>query len=192
MSVKKIEINTKKLFESNLSIESYFILYCLVNSYKELIEDYVKINGKIDRLRFEELERLKYIELNINDNNENIVFNNIKITQNGINIIGFEKLDHDRYFNELKQVYPKKAGIRSLHKDNIRSRKLYKDIVTSEELHKKILKCIELYVNEHKRSNSIEYLQLLPTFLQQRNYEQYIDYLDENEDDDIKTNITLI
>ncbi len=190
MSVEKIiEINVQKLTESRLSFESYFILVCLVNSERDLLENYVRTNGKIEKSRFEELIKLDYIRIK---NLEDLTFSGIEVTEKAKELIGIQELDHKRFFKELKEIYPRRGGTRSLHTDNARSRKLYKDIVTSEDLHNKILKCVQLYTNELKRSNNLQYMQLLPTFLHQRNYEQYLDDVEKGIKNEVKTNISAI
>ena len=188
-SEQTVEINMKMLFKSKLSIESYCILLWLVRSHKDMIESYVKSYGKVDMFRFEELVKLGYIEI-IDKNN--LTFDNIRVTEAGIEVIGIEKLDHVRMFKELKEVYPKKGGLRGLHTDLARCQKIYKELITSEEMHKKILNCIRLHVKQTKQAGKMEFLQALPAFLHQRNYEQYLDDIGDNDDEvssDVRVNI---
>ncbi len=189
MSVERVvEINVRMLFKSKLSIESYCILQWLTRSQRDLIEDYVKSYGKIDKFRFEELIELGYITI---ENLNNIIFDQIKVNKAGIEVIGIEELDYNRLFKELREVYPKKGGIRGLHTDLPRCRKLYKELITSEEMHRKILNCTRLYVKSHKQAGKMEFIQALPAYLHQRNYEQYLDDIGDNEEvsDEVRTNI---
>ena len=84
-------------------------------------------------------------------------------------------------FEELKNTYPKSikgpnGAKRVLHTDMARCRKLYKDTVKIDvSLHNLILKCIKLYIKDKKEGNSVEFIQALPAFLHQRNWEGYID-----------------
>ena len=86
-------------------------------------------------------------------------------------------------FEELKNTYPKSikgpnGAKRVLHTDMARCRKLYKDTVKIDvSLHNLILKCIKLYIKDKKEGNSVEFIQALPAFLHQRNWEGYIDAL---------------
>jgi len=172
VSIETIKINIKKLIESGLTIESYFILECIYRDDNDSLESYVENCGKIDKSCFIDLIQKSYLMPIIGD----VIFSKLKLTPKALNTLGYTKfLDHERFFKELKEVYPRKAGKRSLHQDLSGVKKKYKSIVDSEEMHIVILNCIRLYIKELKDTNRLEYIQLLPTFINQRNYEQYLE-----------------
>lgn len=172
MSIETITINIKKLIESGLTIESYFILECIYRDDNESLESYVEKCGKIDKSCFIDLIQKAYLIPITGD----VTFSKLKLTPKALNTIGHTKfLDHDRFFNELREVYPRKVGRRSLHQDLSGVKKKYKSIIDSEEMHVNILNCVRLYIKELKDTGRLEYIQLLPTFINQRNYEQYLE-----------------
>ena len=64
-----------------------------------------------------------------------------------------------------------------------RCRKLYKDTIRKDiDKHNLILKCIKLYIKDKKDGNSLEFIQALPAFLHQRNWEAYVEEANEIED----------
>lgn len=178
MSVEnsKITIELNNVFKSGLSIEQYFVLYCVFNKHKSLLEQYIEKCGKMDKLRFKELADLGYIEP-FNENN--IVFEVLFITSKTLSMFGWSKSPKD-YFNELKAVYPSKVkiykGYRRLHQDLPRCERLYKEIVeNNEEIHNLVIKCVKLYVRELENTGKLEFIQMLSTFLHQRSYDMYME-----------------
>lgn len=181
MYVDSVKIDVKKLIKSGLSIQSYFILICISNDYKELLELYVNKCGKIDRSDFKFLKDEGYLNIK----NEFITFDNLEITDKTKELFDFaSKLDHKRFFAELKDVYPSRIKIatnrfRTLHCNMSECAKKYRVIVDSEETHNKIIKCVKMYVKELENSNKLEFIQQLPTWINQRNYEAYLDRINE-------------
>ena len=57
-----ITINMNNVFKLGLSIEQYFVLECIYNKNKKLLESYANNCGKIDRSKLKELANLGYIE----------------------------------------------------------------------------------------------------------------------------------
>lgn len=186
-------ININNVIKSTLRLEEYFILDCLNKKNRLLLEDYVRSCGIIEKSRFDNLFNLGYIEA---FDAENIVFDGLKLTSKALKILGWDKSFED-YFKELREVYPKQAGKsgRQLHKDLPRCKKLYKEIVDCEETHNLIIKCIKMDVEHHRKNGKLEYLQMLPTFLHQRNYEAYLEEvknIKEFEDSGEHTNLESI
>lgn len=169
MNEDEIVINTKILIKTGLSIEQYLILECTNKGFQKTLEDYATKLGSINKSVFIDLSTKGYIE-NIEGD---IKFEKLKLTEKFYKDFSYVKLDHNKYFKELREVYPKKVGSRSLHQDLPGCKKKYKNIIDSEETHKTILKCIELYLLELKNDNRMQYIQLLSTWLNQRNFEQY-------------------
>lgn len=178
-----IVIDTKILIESGLSLESYFILDCIHKDKKLMLEQYIQSCRKGIKLDLSELKALGYI---ISLKIENSTFNDLKLTQNGINLFGSNILDHKRYFQELKDTYPKRVkvgkGYRSLHQNQANIEKKYKDIITSEELHNNIIKCVKLYIKELTDANRLDYIQMLSTWINEKNYELYMELINNTED----------
>ena len=172
MYVKEIVINVEKLFSSGLLIDSYFLLNCIHNSQKELLETYSDKCGLISRPAIEQLKSKGYIE----ELDGNITFAKIIPTDKTVKLLGSKTLDHDRFFQELRNVYPKKTPSGRVLQTNIPvCKKKYKEIVDSEETHKTILKCVELYYNNLKSNGKGEFTQALPAWLHQKNYESYFE-----------------
>lgn len=178
MSEDIIEINIEKLLKIGLSLESYFVLDCIYRNRQLLLEEYVTTFGQIDKPVFINLIEMGYIKPIVSE----ITFDVLKVTQKFLNDFGYSKLDHKRYFKELKDTYPTKAiNGRRLHQDLANCEKKYKNIVDSEQTHKNILKCVQLYIEDLKRTGSSQYIQLLSTWINQKNYEQYLEEAINNE-----------
>jgi hypothetical protein len=171
MSVDTIQINVEKMFRLGLSIESMFILDCIHKEDENLLVEYVRNCGVMDRSIFITLMEKSYIEKFDGD----IIFNKLKLTPKALVDLGYSKLDHARFFKELRETYPKKVGKRPLQTDLAGCAKKYKSIVKSEEEHNLILNCVKLYVKDLKDDGRLQYIQLLPTWLNQRNFESYLD-----------------
>lgn len=172
-----LNIDLSKLLKTNLSLEAHFILNCIQKDNQELLEEYVNKCGKFDKLVFNKLQENSFIEKL--EENEDITFTKLRLTKKSIDYLGFDKLDHKRFFKELLETYPKSIkvlkGRRQLQQNSIGCRKLYKSIIDSEEKHKLILKCVKLYFKDLENSNNIQYAQLLHSWLYQQNYESYLE-----------------
>jgi len=172
MSVDIIEISTEKLFRSGLSIEAMFVLECIHKDDNTIIEEYVRHCGTIDKSVFLKLVESKYIEPIEGD----ITFNKLKLTPKALTDFNYRnKLDHSRYFKELREAYPKKVGRRPLQTDLAGCAKKYKSIIKDEQDHELIIKCVKLYVKDLTDDGRLQYIQLLPTWLNQRNFESYLE-----------------
>ncbi len=172
-------ININNVIKSALNLEEYFILDCLNKGNKDLLEQYVRSCGIMEISRFDNLFKLGMIEA---FDAENILFSGLKLTPKALKTCGWDKSFED-YFKELRETYPKQAGKsgRQLHKDLPRCKKLYREIVDCEDTHNMIIKAIKLDVEHHRKNGGLEYLQMLSTFLHQRNYEPYLEQLRNNE-----------
>jgi hypothetical protein len=167
---KDIIINIDKLIESGLLIDSYFLLHCIHNSKKELLELYVDKCGKISKPAIDQLQSKGYIE----DIIDNITFSKIIPTSKTLKLLGSNNLDHDTLFKELREAYHKKTPSGRPLQTNIDvCKKRYKSIVDSEETHKTIIKCVNLHFNNLRINNKLEFAQALPAWLNQKNYEVY-------------------
>jgi len=176
-----MEVNIEKLIELKLSLEGYFILNCLYNEEGNLLERYCKNSiYKIPTRVFEQLKGEGYIE--VKEGTKDFTLDNMTLTDKfKLEVLGMKDLQattFDIAFQQLREHYPTKTpNGRRLHQDLDRCKRLYKGIIcpvnklVDEELHSLILQCVNFIVNQKKKTKSEEYYQLLPTFLQQRNWE---------------------
>lgn len=175
MYAEKLTIDVKKLIKAGLSIEEHFILDCIHKDNQELIEEYVENCGTIGRPVIDKLISLEYIQ-SVKDE---VTFSKLRLTKKSIDYLGSDKLDHSRFFKELREVYPKRVkvgrGYRSLHQNLDVTEKKYKAIITSESLHKLILKCVKLYLIELESTNRMDFIQMLSTWINEKNYQIYMD-----------------
>ena len=179
----EIVVNMDKLIEYQLSLEAYFLLYCLYyNKEKELIE-YTSKCKRIPTNVFEELNNKNYIKINYEILENNIItYSSLNITTTGKNI--FEIKNVDDLFEDFRKHYPSRVGIakRPLHLDLKRCKSLYKKIVANDDkMHTLLCKCADAYYNHCKSSGSERYMQNLATWLHQENYKQYIEDIDKEE-----------
>jgi hypothetical protein len=172
MSHEILKINVNKLLKTGLNIEQMFILDCISNGNDFLLEEYVIHCGAIDKSVFNDLIDKGYIKPIQGD----ITFGKLALTQKALDDFEYGvKLDHQRFFKELRDIYPKKVGKRSLHQDLAGCAKKYKSIIKSEKDHEEILKCVKLYVKDLTDDGRLQYIQLLPTWLNQKNFESYLE-----------------
>ena len=93
-------------------------------------------------------------------------------------------------FWEVFSSYPIKVndgagGVRILRarspdsKDAQTALKKYQAIVKTKVAHKKVLRCLELELENRKKSNSLSYMQQLITWINQRTWEKYEELLEE-------------
>lgn len=173
----KFNVDLNIIISNQISLEAYFILWCLFNKDEVTLLEYTRNCRKIPTEIFNLLEQQQLITIKkqqIQDNK--ITFNSLNITKQGSSL--FEKHDFDKLFEELRESYPKVAGKtgRKLHQDLKRCKALYKKIINDDiSLHKLICKCAIMYHQDKLKTGSEDYLQLLPTWLHQENYNQYIE-----------------
>lgn len=165
-----VKIDIKKLFNSGLLIESYFLLECIHQSDRKMLEEYVEKCGKISRPAIDQLLSKGYIE----DIVDEVTFSKIKLSDKSIKFLGSSALNHELLFKELREAYLKKTPDgRPLQTSIDSCKKKYKDIVKSDEIHRIILKCVRLHFEYLRKNNKLEFAQALPAFLNQKNYESY-------------------
>ena len=164
-----IVINSKLLIKTEISLLQYYILECIFKSKEKILVDYVDTYGSIDISVFNDLIKKGYIE----SVDVPIKFDDLKLTPKFYKQFNYEKLDYNKLFDEFRDIYPKKVGRRRLHQNLSDCRKKYKDIIDSIETHNTILKCVQLYVQDLESTNRMEYIQLMVTWINQKNYEQY-------------------
>ena len=185
-------IDYDKILNSDLTIDQYCILQIIAKEHRSFLEKYVTKYGKIDMSVFNILNKKGYLDI-IGDN---ITFNSLKITEKTKVLFDLNTLDHKWFFKELKDAYPKRVKInkrtRSLHQNMEDCEKKYKQIVDSEETHKKILKCVKAYVKELEDSGRLEFIQMLSTWINQKNYQTYIEEIENYEEDLKEDNYNIV
>jgi hypothetical protein len=206
-----LEYNTdtlKKLLNSiintKISLEEFLILYCLYSKNKELLINYVSNCKKINTDIFKKLKDEDYIIINdFKDNN--IYYELLSLTENGLQqvlkVVSEVTLNShisENNFEEFRKFYP------SVVKDGFRTRRLHNDLKRSKNSYDKLLletthdilcKSAKLYHNEMIKSNSEYYMQNLSTWLNQANYKQYLDTINNNNNNKInnpETNVESI
>jgi len=200
----KLNIDFEIAIKHKLKLEEFFVLACLHENKERLIVEYTSNCGRIETGIFSKLHEKGFI---IVDNIIDISFDSIKLTPLGnslFDVIRNNNVEFNELFSELKNTYPSKVptktgGIRRLHGDLQRCIKLYKSTIIKNgiinlELHTKIIRCVKLYYLEKQKANDLPFLAAFATFLQQRNWEQYLDEANENIDLTVvtKTNFDTI
>lgn len=167
-----------------INLYSYFILYCLYYEEQELLTQYCLKIDKIDTKNFTELIDAGYLE-EVKDR-KFITINDLVLTdkfkQDVLRIPETKNITFDQAFEQLRQHYPSKAGNseRRLQGDVERCKRLYQNIIVKngkidDELHNLVLQCINFEINLRTKNRSLEYFQMLATWLQQKTYTLYMD-----------------
>lgn len=171
------------IIESSLSLDKYFILYCLNTNNKELLTNYVTKCCTIETQIFDQLKTEGYIS--IKDSPDGLIYYELlSVTEKGkiasmYTVTPFQQGD----FEDFRKYYPSKVSKsgRRLQGNLARCKKLYTELLM-ETSHDILCKCAKAYHNEKLRTNSEEYMQNLETWLHQRNYQQYLEDLDSKEE----------
>jgi hypothetical protein len=185
----EISVNLNLLYKAKLSFEAYFLMLCVLNKDSKALENYVVNCRPIPDHIVEDLIRRNYITIG-DATVEKLIFKDIRLSDKAFELLGSKNTKRFlELFNEFRAVYPKKGGNRTLQLDLARCRKSYEKIIMpngiiDEALHKQILVATRRMVAEKERDNSLAYLQLMGTYLNQRNFEAYMmDEVEENCDD---------
>lgn len=182
---KEFIVGLKTLLDNKLSFEAYFILWCVRYKDKKLLLDYVEKCGKIKNEHFERLEGSKLLYINRSRLIDgNITFESLSLTAQSSKLLNIDT--SIELFEEFKQYYPQTVGDkysrRRLHTDQKRCKLLYSKIVNGDiEMHKMLCKAADMYHNEKKRSNSLTFMQAMPAWLFQENYEPYLEEIKKGE-----------
>ena|ERR1700739_1564311 len=183
-------VDFNALIENKLTLESWFILYCLSNNKKDLIDLYTTNCNKFKLEQLKDLELRGFLVLKTNDN---ITIDSLRLTVKGKEVVlGKNKTEDEQFeelFKKLRETYPKKVpsengSFRPLHGDLSRCRRLYykilyKDGKFDSDLHVSILKAIDKEVKVRSKGGNLPFMQALVTYLHQQNYSLYIDLEEE-------------
>lgn len=183
-----MEIDLEKLVSNNLTLDGYLVLYCLYYKKEDVLLSYIKNTAKIPTKVFQDLVVKEFIDC---ESSETFTLNNMKLTGRFKELFVKEeeevvKTPFDELFEELKNTYPNKVinlstgEPRYLRQDLDRCEKLYRNIIVDKgvidyELHKLIIQCIRYLVGIKTKSRSLGYMQMLPTFLQQKSWKAVVD-----------------
>lgn len=196
----KLSVNLDRLMENKLTLNEYFVLYCVYIQDKTLITSYVKFCNKIDTGTFNSLEAKGFIIIDKSfETFGKVYFELLSLTEEGKNIVlsvsdsscnsGLGCSDEKSgvattpksvgNFEEFRTFYPSRVMrgsvvLRRLHSNLKKCKATYEKLLL-ETTHDILCKCAKAYHNEKRRSNSEEYMQNLETWLNQRNYLQYLD-----------------
>jgi len=186
-----------KIIDSKLGLEAFLILYCLSKNNKQLLQSYTNQCKKINTEIFKKLIDDDYLKV-INGDLNKIYWELLSLTEKGAEILQkmetpmeeTKSLMSDSNFEEFRKFYPSvvKSGFRTrrLHSDLKRSKDFY-DKLLMETTHDILCKAAKLYHNEMIRSNSEFYMQNLPTWLNQKNYKQYLEEINNLKNKEITT-----
>jgi len=175
-----IEFKIPQLIEFKLTFEEYFLLYCTNYSQKDVLISYVSNIKPITDETFSDLKSKDLLDYKI-EADGSILFSSLTLGSKAVTL--FPKIDttFNDCFAELCATYPKKFNERPLQTDLQRCITLYKKAILKKdgsldiEKHKLILKCIILYVNGLKKTGKLNFLWALPTYLNQQNWETYME-----------------
>jgi len=176
-----IEFNVNQLIVNKLTFEEYFLLFCIKYSHEGILISYVKNVSQYPDEVFEKLQEQGFLNYARNENGD-ILFRSLKLGDKAVTLFPLNNQSFEVCFAELKQTYPKKFGERVLHLDNARCIELYKKAIINNgvvdlEKHNLIIKCIKLEVEKRTNTGQLKFMQALPTYLHQKNWEPYIDEL---------------
>lgn len=184
-----IELNT--LVSLKLGFEAYFVLFSLYKKNEELIIAYTRTCKKIETAIFHNLQNDGYILIDEEALKTNIIrFKHLSLTDKGsllFNDYEASRAEIRAKFDDFRSNYPKKTiNGRYLHNNMSKCIDLYTKI-TQEITHEELCKCARLYVKAQKVANSEKYMQLLETWLNQKNYQQYLEEVEIREEEDTFT-----
>lgn len=176
-----IDIKLEHVLKSKLGFEAYFILICIYSNNEKALINYVTECKKINTNIFKELENDGFINIK-SSTSDTIFYELLSLTDKSKTLIESLKLqrdidDSDSNFEDFRTFYPSsvKDGFktRRLHGNLKKCRSLYEKLLM-ETTHDILCKCAKLYVEEKYNSNSQWYIQNLETWLNQKNYIQYV------------------
>ena len=190
-----MEVNLDKIIKHKLSLEGYLICWCLYNEESSILLNYVNNVNKIPIHIFSNLVSEGWLLwsgdiISSDPSKSGYNLDNIELTEKFskevLEVISNKNLTFDECFQQLRDHYPIKAGNseRRLHGDLERCKNLYKTTIIKngkidDELHSVILQCINFEINLRSKAKSLEYFQLLATWLSQKTWKLYIEDVEE-------------
>jgi len=173
-----MKIKIDKCIQFKLPLEGYFVLHSLYNEEEDVLLNYIMNVSKIPTKVFKDLVNNGF--LIFNGEGESYTLENIELTEKfGKEVLGVietKNITFEEAFQQLREHYPiKTPDGRRLHQDIERCKNLYKSIVfklgrLDVEKHSFILQCTNYIVNEKIKTNKLNYLKMLPTYLHQKEW----------------------
>lgn len=161
----------KRLQELSLSPNQYFYLYSLylTNPTKEFITS-------PEQLHLEQDGWIGY--------DDNIPGGNWILRNKGRNLFEVKSDSLEQKFLRFWSYYPIKVGTRILKtkddksKEALDIKKKYISLIKKPGIHEKIIKGLENELNLRRKDNSMQYMQLVTTWINQATWEKYCDLED--------------
>jgi len=144
-----IEFNLNEINESKISLNGYFICYCIYHNRKDLILDYIKNHTGFNIQDVKELEDNGWIK--IINKSEKIIFENLQIEEKFRIFVEKKDKPEKDWINEWLEMFPKgvKSGGYYIKTDlNGCRKKMRKFTSTHPEYTKEtIIKATQNYIN---------------------------------------------
>ena len=187
-----VDINT--LISNKIGFEAYFILKCIATRNEDLMLSYTRNCKLIDTAVFKQLQKDSFIDIK-GDEEGKIYFKLLSLASKGEALVSESQVpfDLEKQFGEFRACYPAsvkdKLTTRRLHGNLSKCRKLYEKLLM-ETTHEILCECAKLYTQEKFKTGNQIYMQNLETWLNQRNYEQYLDDIGKTTNFTTNTNFT--
>jgi hypothetical protein len=189
-----IEFNLNEINESKISLNGYFICYCIYHNRKDLILDYIKNHTGFNIQDVKELEDNGWIK--IINKSEKIIFENLQIEEKFRIFVEKKDKPEKDWINEWLEMFPKgvKSGGYYIKTDlNGCRKKMRKFTSTHPEYTKEtIIKATQNYINRCEH-NGYQYMKIAPYFIEKDGVsmlsgecEAIITNIDEYTNDNIK------
>lgn len=189
-----IEINLTDINESGLSLNDYFICYCIYHNRKDLILDYIKSHKGFSIQEIQELEDNGWIK--IINKSEKIIFENLQIEEKFRIFVEKKDKPEKDWINEWLEMFPKgvKSGGYYIKTDLNGCRKKMKKFTSTHPEYTKetIIKATQNYINRCEH-NGYQYMKIAPYFIEKDGVsmlsgecEAIITNIDEYTNDNIK------
>lgn len=189
-----IEFNLNEINESKISLNGYFICYCIYHNRKDLILDYIKNHTGFNIQEIQELEDNGWIK--IINKSEKIIFENLQIEEKFRIFVEKKDKPEKDWINEWLEMFPRgvKSGGYYIKTDlNGCRKKMRKFTSTHPEYTKEtIIKATQNYINRCEH-NGYQYMKIAPYFIEKDGVsmlsgecEAIITNIDEYTNDNIK------
>lgn len=173
-------LNVEIALNLGISLDEYFLLYCIANNAENLLIQYVEKNPIKNEL-FTKLIDKDFIVLN--SKTDKIYFNDVKITEKGKLAIGSNKVVNEGDFDEFRKNYPNQVkfmtptglAVRKLQGNLPRCKALYIKMLKKVS-HEQLCRCAKLYWEETAKNEGGRYVKMLQVWLHE---ELFVDYLED-------------
>lgn len=180
----KITIETDVLLKNDLTLDEYFILYCIYNKEYNLLFLVYNCSESVNLLNdlFKGLELKQFLKNTKGIVNQLGDLTLVYLKSKGSDLFETEKFSFLTWWN----MYPIKVGtgntlrvLKSKDPESTQGKnckiKFDKLIKGSPEVARQMLKGLEVELQVRKRSNSMQFFQLIDTYINQKTWEKYCD-----------------